>query len=154
MISWLASPVPIRTTGERQSPCPTLRPENVSPNTDTSLPLGAMTDGPRSAHVTPQRFVSLGPVRSTTLPLSSGTVARVNSVLEAAPQALWLADQRVLVDRNRQRLLERQRERLVDLARQQPADVVVEDGAGSGHRDVVEPDRLRGWRRASVRARH
>ena len=39
---WPASPVPIRTTGERQSPLPTRWPEKVSPNTATSLPSGAI----------------------------------------------------------------------------------------------------------------
>src|SRR5438094_667475 len=68
-----ASPRPIRITGERQSPRPTLRPEKVSPNTDTSVPLGAVTDAPRSAHVAPQRPVRRGPVRSARLPVSTWT---------------------------------------------------------------------------------
>jgi hypothetical protein len=57
----LASPVPMRITGERQSPSPTRLPEKVSPNTDTSVPLGAITDAPRSAQVKPHRSVIPGP---------------------------------------------------------------------------------------------
>jgi hypothetical protein len=58
----------MRITGERQSPSPTRLPEKVSPNADTSVPLGAITDAPRSAQVTPHRSVIPGPVMSATLP--------------------------------------------------------------------------------------
>ena len=63
-----------RTTGDRQSPLPHLVPRKISPKTDTNLPFGA-DRRPESVHVTPQRSVSRGPVRSATLPFSSGTAA-------------------------------------------------------------------------------
>src|SRR6476469_2622216 len=85
-----------------------------------------MTEAPRSVQVTPQRSVRPGPVRSTTLPSSSGTGARLRVARprpapwptdgspgksEAAAQAARLALQRVLGDGDRQRLLERHGER-------------------------------------------
>src|SRR6202161_2482985 len=58
----------MRITGERQSPSPTRLPEKVSPNTDTSVPLGPITDAPRPAQVTPHRSVIPGPVMPASLP--------------------------------------------------------------------------------------
>src|SRR5712672_3207430 len=72
--------------------------------------------------------------------------------LEAAPQAARLAVERVLLDGHRKRFLVGQCERLVDLARRQAADVVVEDRSIARHRNVVEPDRLGGGRRAAIGA--
>src|SRR3978361_546504 len=110
----LASPVPIRMTGEGQSPLPTLRPEKVSPKTDTSLPFGAVTDAPRSAHVTPQRPVRRAPARAARLPGSTwtpGTCACRRRRSEAPLEAARLAVQGVLLDGERQRPGVGQRER-------------------------------------------
>src|SRR5215212_543902 len=73
-----ASPVPIRMTGERHSPWPTFGPENVSPNTDTSFPLGANIDAPRSVLVTPHRSVMPGPVMSASFPSVAMEPARIH----------------------------------------------------------------------------